>query len=480
MPALGFDFDRSLNAPPSEVRRAVGEALREAGFQVTAEQLTRIEAKRGSRILGGALMPTRMLPILASFDIVPNGQGCAISAHLADQHINLGGKAWGWNQTYRGLCGEVQEAIDRRLASLDPAAAAAFEPARFWSKGGEVAVLEQAQTAGARAGGTVIDKASGVLSGGSKPRSPSVWKGIDSVTFDSSKGCAVLSMAETQAHLGVAVMIASQPGAMPPNLTRDIEVFAARVEQGLTIAGGQAVTVEVGDTELPVFEFLHQQVRIREGLPVRTLHTCKACHNQKLTNEDFERLQTRNKHLRSLVGGVGTTISSGGIKPFMVIGQVFNLKKLDPDYVCPQCQGLEAEEQIVTFCPGCGGMRSEAALKKCGKCGFDFRSRLTPETFWLTPEAAAEAAAADEAAAAETAAADESVADGMAAESVAAGGPAPWVPTGGAEIGALRVDRAATIAPEAPTGAGQWSFCPACGARLSVEFDFCPACGGRV
>ena len=174
MPALGFDFDRSLNAPPSEARRVVGEALREAGFQITAEQLTRLEAKRGSRLLGGALMPNRMLPIFAWFDIAPYGHGCAVSAHMVDQHINLAGKAWGWNQTYRRMFGELEEAIDRRLARLDPAAAGAFVPGRFWSRGGEVAIFEQAQTLGAKAGGTVIDKASDVLEGGSKSKAPSV------------------------------------------------------------------------------------------------------------------------------------------------------------------------------------------------------------------------------------------------------------------------------------------------------------------
>jgi hypothetical protein len=450
MPALGLDFERSLNAQPSEARRAIGEALREAGFQVTAEQLTRIEAKRGSRLLGGSLMPTRMLPIIASFDIAPDGPACIVSAHLVDHHINLGGKAWGWNQTYRRLFGEVQEVVDHRLARLDPAAGAAFVPARFWSAGGEVAALEQAQTLGARAGETVVDKASSVLEGGPKDRAPAAWKGVDSVTFTSAQGCAVLSLAEAQAHLGVAVMIASHPGSMPPNLARDVELFAARVEQALTSAAGSAAEVQVSEAERPVLEFLNRQVRIREGLPVRTLHTCRACHHQNVTNEDLARLQARNRHLRDIVGGVGATISSGGVKPFLLLGQVFKLKKLDPDYVCPQCQGLDADEQIVTFCPQCGAMRPEAALRECPKCHLDFGRRLTPETFWLTREAAAAILAppvSDPAADAE------------------AGSPA-IVPT--------------SVEPEPSAEVGQWLFCPACGAQLTGDYQFCPGCGGPV
>jgi len=436
MPALGLDFERSLKAQPSEARRAVGEALREAGFQITAEQLTRIEAKRGSHLLGGALMPARMMPILALFEISPAGPACVISGHLVDHHINLGGKAWGWNQTYRNLFGAVQAAVDDRLARLDPAAAQAFEPPRFWSKGGEVAALEQAQSLGSKAGGTVVDKAATALEGGPKHRTPAAWKGLDSVTFISSEGRAVLSLAETQERLGLAVMIVSRPDSMPPDEVHKLEQFAVRTEQSLTQANGRAVTIEVDDAERPAIELLQVQARIRSGLPVRTLHICKDCHFQKVTNEDLARLQSRNRLLREIVGGVGATISSGGVKPFLMFGQFFAMKRLDPDYVCPGCQGLDADEQIVTYCPGCGTMRTEAVLGECSKCGLDFVCRLEPEPFWLAPEP--EAAPAD----------------------------APGA-------GPVAIDAS-------PSEPGGWLFCPSCGSRLASDFAFCPGCGGRV
>ncbi len=389
MPALGLEFERVLHARPADVRREVAAALQQAGFQVTAEQLTRIEAKRGSRIFGGALMPARMLPMLASFDITSDSAGCALAGRFADQHLNLGGKAWGWNQSYRGLFAEALATVDRALARLDPEGAAAFPEARFWTKGGEVAVLEQAQTFGAQAGTAVFDKANELLEGGPRERGPVAWKGVDSVTLAGAWGSAVLSLVETQAHLGVGMMIVTRRGSLPANLTRDVEQLASRVEGALMGAPGRAVAIALADEERPVVEFLHQQVRIRDGLPVRTLHTCRTCHFQKVTNEDFARLQLRNQRLRTLVGGVGATITGGSIQPFVVLGQLFRLKTLDPDYVCPRCQGLDAEEQVITFCPSCGEMRSEAVLRTCRKCRHDFRSGLAPETLWLSAEAAA-------------------------------------------------------------------------------------------
>jgi hypothetical protein len=393
MPALGLDFERSLRAQPSDVRRALSTALRDAGFQLTAEQLTRVEAKRGSRFLGGALMPPRMMPILAWFDIAADAGGCTVAGHLADQHLNLGGKAWGWNQTYRQLFDEILAAVDTALARVDPGSAGQFGPGRFWSRGGEIAVLEQTQSRGVQAGAAVFGKANELLEGGARDRGPAAWKGVDSVTFASPKGFAVLSLAETQGHLGVGMILASQPGSLPPNLLREVEQFAGRVEAALTNAPGRAVTIQVAEAEQPVFDFLHQQVRIRDGLPVRTLHTCRTCQFQRVTNEDFARLQARTPRLRNIVGGVGATISSGGIQPFVIFGQLFKLKKLDPDYVCPRCQGLDAAEAMVTFCPSCGDLRSEAVLRVCAKCTFDFRGALARESLWLSADAAAAAVA---------------------------------------------------------------------------------------
>ena len=455
MPALGLDFERSLRAQPSDVRKAVSTALRETGFQLTAEQLTRVEAKRGSRLLGGALMPARMMPIIAWFDITADTGGCTLAGHFADQHLNLGGKAWGWNQTYRQLFGEVLAAIDSGLARLDPGAAGSFAPARFWSKGGDIAVLEQAQSAGSQAGAAVLGKANEVLEGGPRDRGPAAWKGVDSVTFGATKGYAVLSLAETQGHLGIGMIIASQPGSLPPNLQREVEQFAGRVEETLTNAPGRAVTISVADPELPVFEFLHQQVRVRNGLPVRTLHTCRTCRFQRVTNVDFTRLQARNQRLRSLVGGVGATISSGGIQPFVIFGQLFKLKKLDPDYVCPRCQGLGADERVVTFCPSCGDMRSEAVLRACGKCNFDFRKALAGETLWLTAEAAAALVAPPADTGPAWPAAEPAVAAGWAATPAPGGtwvGPAPEPPAG--------PSWGASPAPDPPAGPS-WGASPA-------------------
>jgi hypothetical protein len=375
----GLDFERHLSASSFDVRRVVGEAIREIGFEITVDQLTRIEAKRGS-MLGYSILMKKQMPVRAVFELSTEGAGCVVVGHLTDNVRNLG-KTWGINRQYRDIFDEVQRRVDLGLAKLDGAASQAFGAPSFWSRSADIGVLEQSNALTARAVSGAVGAAGKVIDG-STDTTPKAWKGVDSVTLTSSSGVAVLTLAETQADLGIAVMVVSHPGSMPANLARDVEKFAASVEQKLTTAGGRAAHVEVADAERPVFEFLHQQALIRSELPLRELHICRSCRLEKITNPEYERIAARNEKIGDIVAGVGATIGKGGISPTFVLGQVFKLKRLDPDFVCSRCQGMEADERIVTFCPSCAELQKDVVLRLCPKCGFDFRAKVEAVTIW--------------------------------------------------------------------------------------------------
>jgi hypothetical protein len=385
----GLDFERRLSATAFDVRRAIAEALRELGFEITVDQLTRIEAKRGG-MLGYSLMMKKQMPVRVVFEVTAEDSGCAIAAHLTDNIKNIG-KSWGVNRQYRELFGEVQRRVDLGLSRLDGAASQGFGESHFWSRSGDIGVFEQTNALTARAVGGAVGVASKAIDSSAGP-TPKAWKGVDSVTFTSGVGVAILTLAETQAHLGVAVMIASHPGSMPANLARDVEILAASVEMALTAAGGKAAHVEVSDAQRPVFEFLHQQADIRSGLPLRQLHICRSCRLEKITNPEYERIAARNEKIGDLVAGVGATIGKGGISPTFVLGQVFKMKKLDPDYVCSRCQGMEADERVVTFCPTCADLARDVVLRTCPKCKFDYRTRAGKVPLWSAVAAEPEAA----------------------------------------------------------------------------------------
>jgi hypothetical protein len=396
MATVGLDFERTLSASSVDLRHAIAQALREIGFQITVDQITRIEAKRGN-LLGTSLMLKKAMPVLAIFEVAPTPNGRAVVAHLTDNIHSLVGKTWGVNRQYREIFDEVRRRVDLALARLDPAAAQSFGEARFWSRAAEIGVLEGSNAISAKVSAGAVDLAGRALDG-STESTPSAWKGVDSVTFRSSAGMAVRTLAETQAALGIAVMVASHPDPMQPNLAPDVEAFAAEVERQLTATAGRAVLIEVSDDQRQVFEFLTQQAQIRAELPLRTLHTCRSCRLDKITNPEYERIAARNEKIGDIVAGVGATISAKGISPTFVLGQVFKLKRLDPAYVCSRCQGMEADERVVTFCPSCAELMRDVVLAVCPRCGFDFRTKIGQTPLWVAvpdkpvePEVVAEA-----------------------------------------------------------------------------------------
>jgi hypothetical protein len=383
----GLDFDRRLSATSFDVRRAIGETLRELGFEIAVDQLTRIEGKRGG-MLGASLLMKKQMPLRAIFELSTVDAGCAVAVHLVDDFKNFG-KTWGINRQYRDIFADVQSRVDLALAKLDGAAFQTFEAPRFWSRAAEIGVLEGSNAVTARAVGGAVDAAGKALDG-TTDTTPRAWKGVDSVTFESPAGVAVLTLAETQAALGVAVMVASHPGSVPADLARDVEVFAAGVEQRITGAGGRAARVAVSAAHQPLFEFLRQQALIRAELPLRELHICRSCRLEKITNPEYQRIAARNEKIGDIVAGVGATISKGGISPTFVLGQVFKLKRLEPEFVCSHCQGMEADELIVTFCPSCAELQRDVVLGLCPKCGFDFQSTVDARPVWSAkPEPAA-------------------------------------------------------------------------------------------
>lgn len=217
-----------------------------------------------------------------------------MTVHVEDGLDSPIGKSYGVNTIYEKVFRELQERIDAGLARLDPEAArAGFAEASFASTTPSISVLE----------------------GGPRDRTPAAWKGVEQIWFEGPTGVAVLSLAEGQAHLAIGALVASQEGSLPPGLARELEQFAGRVERTLADSPSGAVRIPISEAELPVLDFMHVQVRVRDALPVRTLHRCRDCTFEKVTNPDYQRLMERNRKLRSLGSAVGATIGGGACGP---------------------------------------------------------------------------------------------------------------------------------------------------------------------
>lgn len=368
-----MEAERSVGTHFNPVRTALSRTLRERGFKITLEHSTLLEARRGSQI---ALRPDSA-PFSVEVRIVPGPDGTKVYTAFKDRWVSA--LVVGVQTTYQKVFEETQQALDAALAALDPAAAASFAPPRVTLPATKVEAFERATAAVGRATDIVTTTAGRVLDGNPRDRAPESWQGLQQVRFDGSAGSAQFGVTEIEGLLTVAVLVASHPGSASPELSHLLEVFAARVETELTTHPEGLVRIAVSAPEEPAFEFMYKQAQIRAKLPLRTLHICQDCRFEKVTNPDYERLNERARKLRIFSGGAGFSIS--GVNPFAVVGALSQVKKLEPEFVCPQCQGLHSEALIVTFCPQCGTRQQDIVLDRCAHCDYDFAA-VVPMPLW--------------------------------------------------------------------------------------------------
>ncbi len=377
MPFARMELVRTVAAPVATVRASLARTLREQKFEITAERITSIEGRRGSQLAAGALQ-LKKSPVGIKVDLDSGGDRTTVTVHLFDRWRAPGGKTWGSNRTYADIFTEAARALDQALAQLDPSVVTT-EPT-FNSTASNVAFLERTTAATGAAGQQAGQRVDRWLGGAPTP-SPAVSG--PQVVLALPENEAILDAMRVQGMLTVALLVSRKPGAMPAALTADVERVASEIEQVMDASSPEMVpVVQLGSADKPVVQFLNDQARIRDELPLRTLQKCTTCKHEKVVNPDYKRLQERNRKIRGWGGLVGASVSTAGVSPFFLAGRILPLVKMDPDYVCPRCQGLDADESLVIFCPHCGERRDEPALRTCSRCEHDFRRALSPEQVW--------------------------------------------------------------------------------------------------
>ncbi|MDG4766605.1 hypothetical protein O7632_21265 [Solwaraspora sp. WMMD406] len=380
---LAAGSERAIRVPLTVVRQHLHAALRHLGFQFTTEQLTVLAAERGSKLGALTLQPARV-PVGVQVGLESTPQGCRVTVRLADGWPAKVGRNWGATAVYLDVFGSVLTAVDDALGRLDPAAVSGFAP--WWrdTGTGDVAAMQNAAGWAAQAG-SILSRQTGRLLDGSGPKrgAPVSRTGAETFTFVAPDTVAEIPTALADGMLTVGTLITSRPGPMPGNLVGQIQGLVYRVEEYIAASAGPSGAATpfrftVNADDVPVVTFLHQQAQLREMLPVRTLLICTTCKLEKIVNPELERLQERNRRTRDLATTVSAVIS-----PFVLAGRLAQTK--GPAFACPRCQGLSADESVVTFCKQCGERRSETALRTCGKCAFDFRSLLSKEPLWTKP-----------------------------------------------------------------------------------------------
>lgn len=386
---------RQITAPPTVTRQNLLRTLRELSFESKVEQLSLLEAVRGSR-LGGVTLTAARLPVMLRIGLEATDSGTQVTVLLVDRWPGRVGRNWGATAAYVDLFGGVLGAVDAVLARLDPKAAASF-PGWWRQTGpGDVAVMQNAASLAAQASSALSRHAGRLLDGGASTgqRQATVSRAAGSGTFvfEAPDAVAEVPAELADAMLMVGALIVERPGGMPASLVSQVQSLVFRVEEHLAGGagaggrppagpggpggpGGGRYRVEPAD--VPVVTFLHQQARLRDLLPARTLRTCTTCRLEKVTNPELERLQERTRRTRELATGLSAVVT-----PYVLAGRLAQLNNKAPKFACPRCQGMDADETVVTYCQRCGDRRSETALRACGKCQFDFRGMLRGEQPW--------------------------------------------------------------------------------------------------
>jgi hypothetical protein len=404
MAEVEHTFVRIWTGDPAEAWAALWAAFEATGFRLSAPSHWAIHGELGSSVA----MSARNLPISMDAVFTRTDDGVVtVHIHLADNFsVPFAGATVRRSIQQRFV--EIERALDMGLSGTahhshpgpaspttdiqpppqnTPTPAPAIQPPPAVGESQSTSAFDAARLGEQM--GSALEKLTAKTQetvAAVRRRGPTEpWQKVEAVTFVGPSGEATVDASRIQAFMSVSTMVERQPGALPENLAAQLADFVQRLLAMLDAAGTAEVSRvrhQVEPVDRPVLEFLEQQARMREQLPVRTLHHCKDCGHEKVSNPDYRKLMDRNRKMQALTGAAGLTVRGGSVSPFLLVGALFRLKKLDPDYVCPRCQGMESDDSITTFCPECGSQRSEAVLRSCSKCDHDLRTTIGPLDLW--------------------------------------------------------------------------------------------------
>lgn len=372
----------AVPAAIASVRAALLPVVRQLGFEVEVEQFSVIEAARGSALAGLTLTPTRV-PIHIRIDLDADGPVSVVTVSLMDTWKVPGTRGTAlaaYQEAFTGIQGAVDVCLRRVAVGVTDSGWVGSLPTGEPRYGDSVI---------GRVEGQLSRQADRLLDGPDDPRrrSASGSVGIDEFEFISGDQSVRVPAGDLDGMLTAGELIVIRPGEMPPRLVADVQKVVTDLEDVLARArtGGPAARVssmDVGAAGVPVVAFLHQQAELRHQLPLRVVMTCTTCRLERIVNPDFTRLRERSRRRRMIFSSLGLSFSSQGASPFVLAGRLAQFGGKDPDFVCQRCQGLDADETLVTFCPKCGDRRAETVLRTCPKCSFDLRTLVAAGPRW--------------------------------------------------------------------------------------------------
>lgn len=370
--------ERSLPVAAAVVRREVIGTLRMAGFRIDIEQLGYVAASRGSH-LGSASGQPDKLPVEATAHLADGRAGCTVWIQLANRGPAGLGRMIGIEAAYRAGFVLVMAQLDNALARVSPDASASFGEPMYSNAEAPVRVSPPL----ARGRSTLIGQVNKMLDAPTSGHASRAWKSVGGASVVSPAGVATLDVSALQTMATLGTQLVENPGSVPQEQLARVAELVGLLDAHLSASSGSvAVRIDVTQKHVAVVEFLRQQARIRDRVELRMRQRCRTCYTERIINPDYKELVRKNQKAKTFSSSFGAIIGRGGISPIVLVGKLMQLKQLDPDYVCPRCQGMHAETIMITFCPSCHDRHDESVLRTCQKCSYDFQANLPEETLW--------------------------------------------------------------------------------------------------
>lgn len=361
------ELSRTVPGVVGQVRTALLRAVSDDGFTVDVERTTLVEAGRGSTVSGA--MSADRLPVRLAVRLATVDDGTRVDVAFWDRWPSAAAQVRGLDAMYADLFGRLTALVDRALGTSGPAAV----PAGSAPQAAAAAPGAGAPALVDRFGGSAAARARSALSSADRKLSgvrddwPQRWARVVGLEVRlPGAEPERFGRADIDGVLDVATLLGAQPGDLPPPLVAHVERIAAAVEGALD-SGLPLPVLTLEESDAPALLFLRQQAALRETLPERRLLVCRDCRLEKLVNDEYRQITEKQRRLTEIVNRVSVVAPAGMLR------QAFRLNRMQPDFVCPRCQGLRADAFVVTFCPACGAQQRDGALKGC-RCGFDFRA----------------------------------------------------------------------------------------------------------
>jgi hypothetical protein len=396
---LWAQADRSVSTEITAVRATLLRVIRDLDCDIENESFTEVRATRGSQLGGATLSPDRV-PLNLQVTFEPLGTGTRVFVAIEDRWKVSIGRQGAASAAYERAFSDLLGGIDAALRRLDPGAS--FTP---WagSTGDSSSSAAVVQRAG-RWEKSLMRRSARLLDGKPAPGPGQLGRGEAGgsetgevqVAIAAPGKVARMDLAAAYVLLTAGQLIAARPGKLPPPMAAQVQALVILLERQLdTTSAPQAfVQIQIPPEHVPVVSFLRLQARLRDELPLRTLQVCTTCKLEKVVNPDFLQMRERTRRMKVLTGSFGAVIGAHHVSPYVLVGRLVQIKKSDPDFVCQRCQGLDADETIITFCPRCGDRRAESVLRECPRCKLDYRSLVAGENIWQEITAAPFAAPA--------------------------------------------------------------------------------------